>query len=227
MDIREKIKALLAKAASSTSEHESSAFAAKAYELMEREQLSVHDLDTEDKVGQHEYIKHRGAAPDWPWKVAGATARYFGCMTMTLQQRVTRSSTEYRMMCIGRESARITAEEMYKYFVATIKRLGKEKAAEMGVSPDKAARLIGNSFAIRLNTLRLAAKREESATVEGKNALVTLDAVKAFAAIAYPDATPARGGKVTTSEAARSVAGGISLAGQVGAGGSRLAIGGK
>lgn len=126
MTIVEKIKALLAKAASSDHQAEAEVFLAKAHELMEKHQLDAADLETDDPVDGEEYYTKGNvkAAPDWDFMLIFAVAKYFGCKAC----RNTTKDGKWTMDLVGRESARVTAKAMHEYLVKTVRRLGREAA---------------------------------------------------------------------------------------------------
>lgn len=231
MTIVEKIKALLAKAASTDSQAEAEAFLAKAHELMEKHQLGAEDLERDDPVDQSIAAKaNGGASPDWDFQLMFAVARYFGCKGI---QRWSQTNTEgeflkagqYTMRIVGRESARVTAIEMHKYLVATVRRLGRTHAADMGLKPDQAARRIGRALQIRINALCPPPPAPE--TEAGKNALVTIDRTLAKYNELFPDARTIKSPGVRTNRTAKEIASGIGLNLQTSSSASSMRIGSK
>lgn len=207
MKIVEKIKALLAKARSTDHEAEAEAFFAKAYELMTNYQLDIGDLFTGDPMGQDDvYFRANRGGVDWDSRLMFAVARYFGCKAI---QECNKSN--YWVTLVGRVSARVTAVEMHKYLVTTVRRLGREGAAEMGVKPDIAARRIGVALQSRLNAL---AKEQSEAEAPGtkfaKNALVTTDELRNWVEKHHPNLHSIKG-RSSTNAMARDIAGGIGL----------------
>lgn len=215
MTIVEKIKALLAKAASTDSQAEAEAFLAKAHELMEKHQLGAEDLERDDPIDQSVGAKaNGGASPDWDFQLMFAVARYFGCKgiqwwSQTNTEGEFLKAGQYTMRIVGRESARVTAIEMHKYLVATVRRLGREHAAEMGVKPDKAARRIGRALQIRIS--QLCPPPPAAETEAGKNALVTIDRTLAKYNELFPNAGTIKSNGVKTTKTAKQIAGGIGL----------------
>lgn len=226
MTIVEKIKALMAKAASTDNQHEAEAFLAKAYELMERHQLEASDLETDDPVdGEKVYEKgSTKAAPDWDFMLVFATARYFGCKAIRIAGR----NGKWHLDLVGRQSARITTMEMHKYLVATVRRLGREAVGSedfrvfekdewgdtvwMGryMNADQCARRIGNALRTRLTTLASQHDTAVPSTASGKNALVTTNRVLAVYNERHPDSMSI-GGTFFSNAGARKLADGIGL----------------
>lgn len=215
MTIVEKIKALLAKAASTDSQAEAEAFLAKAHELMEKHQLGAEDLERDDPIDESVGAKaNGGASPDWDFQLMFAVARYFGCegvqwWSQTNTEGEFLKAGQYTMRIVGRESARITAIEMHKYLVATVRRLGRQHAAEMGTNAGNAARRIGRALQIRISELCPPPPAAE--TEAGKKALVTIDRTLAKFNELFPDAATIKSPGVKTTKTAKQIAGGIGL----------------
>ncbi len=218
MKIIDKIKALLAKASATDNAAEAEIFFAKAHELMERHQLDASDLEKDDPIAEDRVYRRNGAAsPDWDFMLIFSVAKYFGCKAIRIDL-----SKGYEMGLIGRESARITAMEMHKYLVATVRRLGRTAAADCTMvkfdrqgyrdgylNADQCSRRIGNALRQRISELNVQQRPATSAQA-GKNALVTVDRVLAVYKQLHPEATPI-GGSATTTTAARQIADGIGL----------------
>lgn len=212
MNIVEKIKALLAKSAGTDNEHEAALFLGKAHEMMEKHQLDSSDLETDDPIDKSEGGRaNGGASPDWDFQLMFSVAKFFGCKAIQCQEYKD-GRWYYVMNMVGRESARVTAQEMHKYLVKTVRRLGREHAKETGRNAGILQRRIGRALQIRISEM---CPSEETVagsvkTAAGKNALVTLNGVLAKYKELYPDARP-MGGTVLTSKSATEIAGGINL----------------
>jgi hypothetical protein len=212
MTIVEKIKALLAKASSTDNENEAALFLGKAHELMEKHQLDSSDLEADDPIDQS--IGGRangGASPDWDFQLMFAVAPYFGCKAIQCLEYEGRKPV-YRMRIVGRESARVTAIEMHKYLVASVRRLGREHAKVTGQNAGILQRRIGRALSLRINEMTPDDEVVANApsTAAGKNALVTLNGTLAKYNELFPKAR-AMGGTVLTSANAERIAGGINL----------------
>lgn len=204
MKIIEKIKALLAKATSTDNENEAEIFFAKAYELMEKHQLDTSDLETDDPMGEEVGVTAKGrGGVDWNERLMFAVARYYGCKAIQNHR-----GKDVDMVVVGRVSARITAIEMHKYLVKTVRRLGRERCHEMRCNADTAARRIGVALKSRISSL--CPKPEVAPTQAGKNALITLDALTIWVEKNHPDLHTIKG--VTyTNNLAKDIANGIGL----------------
>ena len=241
MSIVNTIKALLAKAASTEYEAEAEVFLAKALELMEKYQLDHADLETDDPVAGEGYYEKGSvkAAPDWDFMLIFAVAGYFGCKACRCS-----SKGKWVMDLVGRESARITAKEMHKYLVTTVRKLARAqvgsrefrivKADAWGdmvwtgeyMNADQIARRIGNALRSRLNVLAAQNHKPAPNTAAGKNALITVDRVVAVYESRHPDSKPINGSYHTTGNA-RKIAEGIGLNLQTGGRSGRQQIGSK
>jgi len=224
MTLLEKIKALLAKAASTDNAAEAEAFAAKAAELMDKYQIDIDQLgQAGDAIGEDTGYTTKERKAVWQNHVASATARYFGCDTV-LSSRYEGTRTQF----IGRESARMTAMEMLPYFLQTINRLAREMVAEdkaRGINAHQraTANRIGLEFVCRLTAMT--PDRPQAATAAGGNALILLDQQSAWLTERYPNLRTARGMKFSTSTRHRDAANSIGLARQTAAGRSALQLG--
>lgn len=216
--IATKIKALLAKAAS-VDQAEAELFFAKAHELMEKHQISMEDLEKDDPVAEDRvYRRNNPDGVDWDFSLIFAVAKYFGCKAIRIELH-----KGYEAGLVGRESARVTATEMHKYLIKTVRALGRKAAAEFAfpkinrwgeregyMNADQCARRIGNALRERLNHLAAQSKATEASTASSKNALVTVDRVLAVYKELHPDAKPINGTSYTNN-AARKIAAGVSL----------------
>lgn len=216
-----KIKALLAKAASTTNAHEAAAFAEKASELMEKYQVDIDAIRaSDDPVGRNYAYATKAKSKTWQMRVAAASGMFYGCKIIYTQR-----GTEYKVDIFGRESARITSMEMTPYFIKTVNRMAREMAQATGWNSYKCAKQIGLELANRLRSL--APKMEQgNAVVTGKNALIRLDEVNALVEQVYPHLGRSRASKFTSSAVAHAYAQSIGLGSQVGGRSNALRIGG-
>ena len=206
-----KIKALLAKAKGTDNEHEAEIFFNKAFELLEKHQLCIEDLEKDDPIGLEGGVTS-DLYPDWNFRLMFPVARYYGCRSVRARIRAPRDG--YEMKLVGRQSARITALEMHKYLVATVRRLGREMAAQRGGNASIHARQIGNALSERLYVIM--PTLEKAQTKAGQNALITLDGIDAFVKANFPKLGQVKSTGTITSEEARNAAKSISLNKQTG-----------
>jgi hypothetical protein len=138
------------------------------------------------------------------------------------------------IILIGRESARITAIEMHKYLVSTVRRLGREAVGthefklyrkdSFGnmrwtgeyMNASQCARRIGNALRARLHTLAKQNAPEQPKTQAGANALVTIDRLKNWLTEHHPNLKSING-TYSSNSGARRLADGIGLNMQTGA----------
>lgn len=148
-----KIQALLAKAASTDSDHEAEAFAQKARELMEAHQIEQYELGQDtDPLGEDLIpLKH-----DARCYVTLAThaARYFGCEAAFRYAYDAEGSWRRHYRIFGREAARITAALMIEYWTAECMRRARRMRREGRFSSDASAvRQLLEAFSYRLHVM--------------------------------------------------------------------------
>ena len=218
MDIRQKIAAILAKAASTNMPAEAATFVAKAQRLMEEHQIEAHELGgTDDPIG-------RDFGPDWNAKqtslkeqVRHSLARYYGCRVV--REYVFKDlKPRHKLAIIGPESARVTTEMMVDYVYKALRAEGNRLAKEgvLGGSAEKNIIRVINAFRIRIQ--QEVASREKSApTASGKFALVLLDQVDAYVDDLYPDLYIRAGRRISSGDGQhRAAAASVSLHRQAG-----------
>lgn len=215
--IASKIKALLAKAESTGNEHESELFFAKAYELMDRYQIDLDDLD-DDKMGEEALLDRHGGVSgtaEWDFRLMFAVAEYFGARALQ-----TRKAGRACVTLVGRQSARIVAAQMHAYLVRTVKRLGKENHTKMyennhtHLSVSSATRRIGHALRYRIREMCNARDAQaEAATnvVNARNALVALNEVDAYIDNKWPDFIKLKRRSSIVNSVSKQLASGINL----------------
>lgn len=218
-----KINRLLDKAASTTHEAEAATFMDKAHALMAEHQLSFSDLaslDVEDVTGYDAVALTYWKSENWVGSMAFCLARFYG-----LEGVRSTVGNQHSLLVIGRQSARETFKAMAPFCKKEVHRLAREKAKEDHRSASVWAGEIGKALALRLQDMKAANdKAEEERIASGGFALVPYDAIAAIKEELFPSGlkkSPTR--KVRISKAAREVAEGINLAGQVGSDAADLA----
>lgn len=209
------IKALLAKAAGTDIEAEASIFAAKAHAMMEQYQINVSDVLKDDPVDRSKPYSATSSSPSYKKHLWTALAHYYGCETV---MRWT-TYTEYTVDVIGRESSRVTTELMYPFIMKQVREAGRKVAAfQMNMKTEACIRDVANALILRIHKLTAAQKAVEPQpqTQMGRNALLVVSETKAIMERLYPKLKSGSGRSIGTSDAARSVAEGISLNQQMG-----------
>lgn len=217
MTITEKIKQIIAKANSTTSEAEADALMAKAAQLMEKYQIEAHDLGASDPIGTTESDFRPTSGPSsYRPKVLAALAKYYGCKVFWYQQRQGKNIKQ-RLEISGPESARITTDLMMEFVWQQIVDKAAELAANGLGDRGQMIRHICNAFNGRLYTLIREQEKAETApkTEAAKNALVVLgNSLDVYYDNKYPDRVMMKAGTRRASGAAIRAASGISLARQ-------------
>jgi len=113
---------------------------------------------------------------------------------------------------------------MHTYLVATVRKLGRDNAADMHCNADQAARRIGTMLNERLISLRPKPAAAPTSAA-GKNALVTLDALKAYMDKNMPSLGTVKSSGTIRSKSAQTIAAGIGINVQAGSRASNLRLG--
>lgn len=179
--MKAKIAALLAKATVTDNEHEAEAFMTKAMELMAKYQLQHWELrDKEDPMGMTPAWATNKNPVTWKKYLINAIANYYGASCM-----MTATPTGVRFDFVGRESARITAGEMYPFIVGQCKAAGAKLFATDGdLNAKRHTRKVSHALSFRLTKLvaeRLAAELELKGK-KGEMALTKVDELTAYLA---------------------------------------------
>lgn len=223
MNIREKIQKIIDKAKSTTSEAEADALLAKAHKLMEEHQIAEHELgDQADPMGMTVGLSGQSGPSAYKPALQRALARYYGACPIRMWQ----DQRTYRNEIVGAESARITTELITEYVWDQVKAKASALTKEHGGNRGVHIRSITNALVSRI--IRLTAEQAKAPVnnkVAQHSALVIVPAQKAWMEAHYKNLVQTKGGKRSTTEAARQAAGSISLHRQTG-GSSTLRIGG-
>ena len=222
MEIREKIRALLAKAQGTNNEHEADAFIAKANELLEKFQLTINDImPEEDKVVHSLGRDWSKKSHAWFFDLYRAVAVYYGCQTVREEYYHKKENGKYqlrvRMNLIGRQSAIITTDLMFPYLFSEVNRHARRLFEITGLTPAGQANRVGAALVARIWAMMPV--REEARTIAAKkNALMTVDAVRAKLREVFPSTESVRASRRSTDELSREAAASINLARQAGRG---------
>lgn len=150
-DIIRKIKALIAKAASTNSEAEAMACAAKAQELMAKYNLTEAQVSSE-AIG--ELPKNKRISDQWRRWIAVCTARLFNCvLVISYFEREFKNGGRGYDKCwsfVGRQGDCVTADLMTDYFIGAVVRLANEHSKEVQGGQQE-WRMFAKACALRLS----------------------------------------------------------------------------
>lgn len=217
--IADKIKAIIAKAASTDSEAEAEALMAFAAQMMEKHQIDIAAIDAAaDPIGTNADDFRPSSGPSsYKPRVRASLARYYGCKVFLQQKRVGKYIQQSYEIS-GPESARVTTELMFEFVWNQVVEKAAALAAEGRGDRGKMIRHITNALVGRIDGLYMAAKdkpTEQAKTEAGKNALMVIgNALEAYYEAKYPNRVLVGGGTRRAMNAASAAAGSISLARQ-------------
>jgi len=186
--------------------------------LMRGKAWSVNDLATalsgDDPMGTDRGVGKIWPNTQWLGNLSGALARYYGCRIILSQM----TKNKKHISVSGRESARVTFQLMLPFVVKQVRQRAKVLMAEEGYSKLVAERRMANALTFRLQKLVTEMERGDAERVTQGNgtALVPVDEIEAEMKLAFPDLTPGRASRISTSSAARKQAEQISLYRQTG-----------
>lgn len=210
--LKEKIRALLAKAQGTEHAGEAAVFLAKAQDLMEKNQIELFELGEEDPIGVTLGVQGQPGPLSYKPKVQAALAQYYGA------RPVLRYSThsKFTVELIGPESARITTELMTEFVWEQVKLRAVEVVAKTKVNKPAAIREVAKALVNRI-AIELQKRKPASEAAAGTSlSLVVLDAVQAFMDKMYSDIEHTKGRKIMLNRAAMDAAQNISLHQQTG-----------
>jgi hypothetical protein len=147
--LREKIRALILKAQSTTFEGEAESFMAKAFELMEKYQIHAFELSTEDPIGCTPGVAGQPGMASYKPSVQCVLAKYYGAKPV---YRYT-TKKDYVIDIFGPESARATTELMTPFVWAQICDLGKTWGLMWGQPYQKGVREVSKAFVDRVRVI--------------------------------------------------------------------------
>lgn len=174
IDIRDKIRALLAKASATEHQGEADLFFAKAQELMEDHQVSLFELHTEDPIGITDGVEAQNGPPKYKSDVQCALAQYYGARPI-----IHGTVKFWRVQIVGPESSRLTTELMTDYVWAQVCKSGAELTKQGRYNRQQAIRHIAKALVVRI--WRELWKRKTQPAREGTAySLVVVDAVQSF-----------------------------------------------
>lgn len=219
MTITEKIKQIIAKANSTTSEAEADALMAMAARLMEKHQIEAHMLGDNDPLGTTEGdFRPKSGPSSYRPRVLAALAQYYGCKVFWYQEYQGKHIKQL-LEISGPESARITTSLMMDFVWQQIVDKAAKLAEEGGHGDrGKMLRHICNAMCGRLYTLTAVDKQSSEArprTEAVANALMVIgNSLTQYYAEKYPNRVTLKAGTRKALNSASKAAAGISLARQ-------------
>lgn len=228
--IADKIKAIIAKAASTDSEAEAEALMAYAAQMMEKHQIDIAAIDAAaDPIGTDaDAFRPTSGPSSYKPRVRARLAAYYGCKVFA-QQKWVGKYIQQSYEISGPESARVTTELMFEFVWNQVVEKAAKLAAEGHGDRGKMIRHITNALCARIYQLEQANKAkptEQAKTEAGKNALMVIgNALEAYYDARYPDRVEGKATVRRATKAASAAAGSISLARQT-TGSSAKRIGG-
>lgn len=174
-DIKAKIRALLAKAATTEHEGEADVFIAKASELMEKYQIELYELGTDDPIGLTKGVNAQNGPMAYKSDVQCALAAYYGARAVINNTTHNRWTVDI----IGPESSRLTTELMTAFVWQQVNKVAKTLAAQIGDSQGGAVRKVAKALCVRIRR-EVAARKAKPPGPGGAFSLVTVDAVQAY-----------------------------------------------
>lgn len=210
------IRGLLAKAASTDSEEEASAFLAKVEQLMEKHQIDLHELGEADPIGMTPGITAQPGPPAYKSEVLCALAKFYGARPIRNFNLEGLKRGHWRVELCGPESARATTELMFEYVWNQVMAQAKVLRVERHMDTGVAIRHIVKALCLRLSTLTSArkAKPAESGT---SFSLVVVNATEQFMKQQYPDMHSTKLRPRSIHGRAEELAKGIHVSEQIGA----------
>lgn len=206
--MKDKIRALLAKAEGTDNEFEAETFMAKVNELLERHQIEMHEVRKDaDPMGHERGEVNLYASMSWAADLVFKVAKYYGGDAVCHKH-----GNHLRYTVIGRESVRTTIEIMLPYILTQLRRAAKKYAQHYGYTASVSQKQVANALIVRLWNLT-AARNEHRADLVGKG-LIPVSDNEAYLNELYPKVKTARARSLSHTVTASKLAEGISLAAQ-------------
>lgn len=209
--IKDKIRALLAKAMATEFQGEADSFMAKAQELMEKHQLDLFDLGQEDPIGVTLGVEGQSGPASYKAALQMRLAHYYGAEPIRWHDH----HRKYRVHIVGPESARMTTELMTDFIWSQVLKQAGLLVQERGGKKDAATRHIVKALIYRINR-EMAARKTVDAKPGTSHSLVVVDAVKAFVEHHYVGLKPIGSKAKDISVRALELAKNISINEQIG-----------
>ena len=223
MNIAEKIKKILDKAASTEYEGEAAALMDKAVRMMEEHQLEMWQVDSAgDPMGTTKTAFYGSGPTSYKPKLRAQLACYYGArvvreQAINIDAKFKRGYVQgFNDILVGPESARITTELMTDFVWDQINKEAGRLAKESGMNRGAIVRRLTNAMLLRIHKLTAANKdHPQAARTAAANALVVKleGMVEEYMQQMFPNLRAGRaGGRIKIGGAAiKQAAEGISL----------------
>lgn len=178
--IKDKLRALLAKAEGTDNEFEAETFMAKVNELLEKHQIEMHELKVDDDpMGITRGDQKLSKSQSWTKGLVIWIARLYGADVVYWT-----SGNAIRYEIVGRESVRVTTELMLPFVLTQVRREGRKLAKKYGESDAVHMREVAYALTIRLQRMCVAARKHRDEMI-GKG-LIPVSDIDALKAEKYP-----------------------------------------
>jgi hypothetical protein len=170
--IKDKIRALLAKAQGTDNANEAEAFLAKASELMERHQLELFELNVEDPIGMTKGVDAQPGPPSYKSDVQRALAKFYGARPVIN----CKANGHWTIEICGPESSRLTTELMTDFVWQQVNDQAK-KLVTPYCNKQAAIRQVAKALCDRIYT-ELKERKVKQVNDGTSSSLVVMDAVQ-------------------------------------------------
>lgn len=204
--IKDKIRALLAKAEGTDNAFEADTFMSKVNELLERHQIEMHEIRKDADPMGHEMGEAKiYASMSWGKDLLFKVAAYYGGEAI-----VWKNGNHFTYQLVGRESARSTIEVMFPFILTQLRRAAKRYSEHYGHSASVSQKLVANALIVRI--LKLLGDRDAHRDELVGKGLIPVSDNKAYILDVFPDTVTARARSLKHTVTAARLADGIALA---------------
>lgn len=203
--IKDKLRALLAKAEGTDNEHEAEIFMSKVNELLERHQLEMHEIRKDaDPISMEKGTVKFSTSCSYFREFIFAVCGYYGGKAL-----VSKVGGNFHYRIVGRDSVRTTIELMMPYIVTQLRRAGRRYAQTYGYSDSVAQREVAKALISRIYRETDTQDAHRSDLV-GKGLIPVTD-LDAFIEEKFPNVKEAKPTNLAASASAHRLAQGIAL----------------
>lgn len=215
--VLDRIRKVLAKAEGTNNPAEAAAMMEKVEAMLAEHNLTLLDVaanDSTDPMGTDKRATYCWVSNSWIKPLAGRLARLYGCRIVTAQHK-----NKIYISISGRESARVTWQLMLPFVIDQVKREARnlrEGDIYTGLSVKGVGsyeRAVGNALTDRIGRMVMENERRDADRVAGgERALVPVDMLQAEIERAWGGGLiTSKGRGISTTRAARTAAGNVSL----------------